>query len=106
MLGFPTHIVGTPGKGDRDAEGAPPQFGGPFDFAQDKKPLRGSGQAGATRAVEKIEIDQLLVRRGGPGVAWRGVAWRGVAWRGVVWCTKRREISLCAGRRIRREKSL
>jgi len=27
MLGFPTHIVGTPGKGDRDAEGVPHNSG-------------------------------------------------------------------------------
>src|SRR6266849_1554946 len=34
-----------------------PQFGGPSTSLRIKKPLRGSGQAGATRAVEKIKIE-------------------------------------------------
>ncbi len=56
MPGFPTHIVGTP------------TIRGSSTSLRIKKPLRGSGQAGATRAVEKIKIDQLLVREAGPGM--------------------------------------
>ena len=46
MLGFPTHIVGTP------------TIRGSFDFAQDKK-------ARGYKDGEKIKIDQLLGRKGG-----------------------------------------
>jgi hypothetical protein len=63
MLGVPTNIVGTPGKGNRDAEDAP-QFGGPSTSLGIKKPVRGSGQAGATRTVEKIKIDELSGEEG------------------------------------------
>jgi hypothetical protein len=47
---FPTHVVGTPSKGNRDAEDAPDNSG---------------GKPNATRAVEKIKIDQVLLRKGG-----------------------------------------
>jgi len=44
MLGFPTHIVGTPGKGNRDAEGVPHNSGVPLTSFRIKSPFEAQGK--------------------------------------------------------------
>ncbi len=44
MPGFPTHIVGTPGNGDRDTEGAPHNSGVPLTSFRIKSPFGAQGR--------------------------------------------------------------